>query len=217
MKKSRVIPAVIIASILIFTMNRCAVEKAGEDAFKKYKDSLNTQTTQSQVVDNSYTSNNVTNNEYVPQNQNVTYFTDAKTKIASYAQSENFESMKETGKQCIITAVDFIFYDQPINGVYFSSLTDSAKRTIMIEIANIDSAIMEYYPNYKEEISAKYQDASAYLNARYLGTLENIKQRLSSITYEDVQNATNDIQNNIGEGYKKGQSFIKDKYNQWNN
>lgn len=216
MKKSKVIPAVIVASILLFTMNRCAVEKMGEDAFSNYKDDLNNQIGQHQVVDNNYNQNN---NVYVPQQQTqtVTYFDEVKQQITSYVQTENYDKIKQTGKQCIVTAVDFIFFDQPINGVYFSSLTDSAKRSILITIANIDSAIIEYYPEYKTEISAKYQEASEYLNSRYLGTLESIKQQLQNKTYDAIEDTTNDIKQNIGEGYKKGQSYIKDKYNQWKN
>lgn len=220
MKKGRIIAGTIGLIMLINILNRCAVKEMADDAFNEYKDYVNNLTSQSQTVDNNYYNNyDSNNNTYVPQQQtqNVTYFEEVKQQIASYAQTENFDKIKQTGKQCIVTAVDFIFFDQPINGVYFSSLTDSAKRSILLTVSNIDSAIMEYYPDYKQEISAKYQEASEYLNARYLGTLESIKQTLQNKTYDAIEDTTNNIKENIGEGYKNGQSFIKDKYNQWKN
>lgn len=60
---------------------------------------------------------------------------------------------KGTIKQGFIKMVDFLFYDEPINGVRFSELKDEAKIKIMKIALSIDSKIDSYFPGYKETLS----------------------------------------------------------------
>lgn len=60
---------------------------------------------------------------------------------------------KGTLKQGFIKIVDFLFYDEPINGIKFSELKDEAKLKIMKIALSIDSKIDYYFPGYKETLS----------------------------------------------------------------
>ena len=59
---------------------------------------------------------------------NFTFFEDAKQEIISYIESEEFETLKTKGKYYITTGIDFIFFDQPINGIYFDQMTEELKK-----------------------------------------------------------------------------------------
>ena len=91
--------------------------------------------------------------------ENFTFFEDAKQEIIAYIESEEFELLKEKGKYYVTTGIDFIFFDEPINGIYFDDLTEQLKQDILRDVQALDETIMAYYPNYKETISRKYERA----------------------------------------------------------
>ena len=216
MAKGKVVTTVCAVALVAVLAARCGVDKVAKDQFNEYKDSLPTYTN-GQV----YEGNNQTGQNQAPvvsqQTSEFTYFEDAKAQLRTMAESEDFEKLKTTGKNYIITGIDFVFYDKPINGVYFSELSASAKRNVIVCLANIDNAIMQYHPNYKEEISAKYMVAAEYLDTKYLYTLDSIKEYLGEEDYNAIQESINKAKEQIGDGYKQGTSFIKDKYEEWRN
>lgn len=212
MAKRKVTTICAIALVALIAA-RCGSDKIARDHYNEYKDSLPKQS-QEQV----YNDYQPAGQDEVPVNNqvsNFTYFEDAKTTLRNYANREQWENFKTTGKNYLVTGIDFIFYDKPINGVYFSQLSSSAKKSVIRALANIDTAIMEYYPDYKEEISSKYNLAANYLDTKYLATLDSIKQYLGEEQYNNISNGINDTKDKIGEGYKKGSSLIKEKYEQW--
>jgi hypothetical protein len=215
MAKRRVIGTVCAIALVAVIAARCGVDKVAKDQYNEYKENLDNTIRNEQVYEDYQTNQNET--PMVSQTQEFTYFEDAKTTMRTIAESEDWEKLKTTGKNYIVTGIDFIFYDQPINGVYFSELSSSAKRNVMVALINIDSAIMEYYPNYKEEISAKYSVAAQYLNTKYLYTLDQIKEYLGETDFNKIQEGINNTKDNISEGYQKGSQFIKDKYESWRN
>ena len=215
MAKRKVIGTVCAIALVAVLAARCGVDKVAKDQYNEYKDNLDNTIRNEQVYEDYQTNQNET--PIVSQTQEFTYFEDAKTTMRTIAESEDWEKLKTTGKNYIVTGIDFIFYDQPINGVYFSELSSSAKRSVMVALMNIDSAIMEYYPNYKEEISAKYSVAAQYLNTKYLYTLDQIKEYLGETDFNKIQEGINNTKDNISEGYQKGSQFIKDKYESWRN
>lgn len=215
MAKRKVIGTVCAIALVAVLAARCGVDKVAKDQYNEYKENLDNTIRNEQVYEDYQTSQNET--PIVSQTQEFTYFEDAKTTMRTIAESEDWEKLKTTGKNYVVTGIDFIFYDQPINGVYFSELSASAKRNVMVALINIDSAIMEYYPNYKEEISAKYSVAAQYLNTKYLYTLDQIKEYLGETDFNKIQEGINNTKDNISEGYQKGSQFIKDKYESWRN
>ena len=215
MAKRKVIGTVCAIALVAVLAARCGVDKVAKDQYNEYKENLDNTIRNEQVYEDYQTNQNET--PIVSQTQEFTYFEDAKTTMRTIAESEDWEKLKTTGKNYVVTGIDFIFYDQPINGVYFSELSASAKRSVMVALMNIDSAIMEYYPNYKEEISAKYSVAAQYLNTKYLYTLDQIKEYLGETDFNKIQEGINNTKDNISEGYQKGSQFIKDKYESWRN
>jgi hypothetical protein len=215
MAKRKVIGTVCAIALVAVLAARCGVDKVAKDQYNEYKENLDNTIRNEQVYEDYQTNQNET--PIVSQTQEFTYFEDAKTTMRTIAESEDWEKLKTTGKNYVVTGIDFIFYDQPINGVYFSELSASAKRNVMVALINIDSAIMEYYPNYKEEISAKYSVAAQYLNTKYLYTLDQIKEYLGETDFNKIQEGINNTKDNISEGYQKGSQFIKDKYESWRN
>lgn len=215
MAKRKVIGTVCAIALVAVLAARCGVDKVAKDQYNEYKENLDNTIRNEQVYEDYQTNKNET--PIVSQTQEFTYFEDAKTTMRTIAESEDWEKLKTTGKNYVVTGIDFIFYDQPINGVYFSELSASAKRNVMVALINIDSAIIEYYPNYKEEISAKYSVAAQYLNTKYLYTLDQIKEYLGETDFNKIQEGINNTKDNISEGYQKGSQFIKDKYESWRN
>lgn len=215
MAKRKVIGTVCAIALVAVLAARCGVDKVAKDQYNEYKENLDN-TIRNEQVYNDYQAGQ-DEAPIVSQTQEFTYFEDAKTTMRSIAESEDWEKLKTTGKNYVVTGIDFIFYDQPINGIYFSELSASAKRSVMVALMNIDSAIMEYYPNYKEEISAKYSVAAFYLDTKYLYTLDQIKEYLGEEDFNKIQQGINDAKDNISEGYQKGSQFIKDKYESWRN
>lgn len=215
MAKRKVIGTVCAIALVAVLAARCGVDKVAKDQYNEYKENLDNTIRNEQVYEDYQTNQNET--PIVSQTQEFTYFEDAKTTMRTIAESEDWEKLKTTGKNYVVTGIDFIFYDQPINGVYFSELSASAKRNVMVALINIDSAIIEYYPNYKEEISAKYSVAAQYLNTKYLYTLDQIKEYLGETDFNKIQEGINNTKDNISEGYQKGSQFIKDKYESWRN
>lgn len=76
------------------------------------------------------------------------------------SESENINSsnFKDKVINYFTDIVDFIFYDKEIKGYTFKSLTDEAKLEIIKICLVIDSKIDKYFPDYKSNISNKYQN-----------------------------------------------------------
>lgn len=153
----------------------------------------------------------------VSQEKEFTFFKDAKQEISSYLDSEEYENLKEKGKYYVTTGIDFIFYNQPINGIYFTNLKEDAKKAIINDVKKIDEAIMAYYPNYKESIGAKYQVAAEFLSERYYDILDIIRDYLGDENYEAIGDIKDQILGDLSEKKDEAVGYIKDKYNDWKN
>lgn len=148
---------------------------------------------------------------------NFTFFKDAKEEIITYVESEEFETLKEKGKYYVTTGIDFIFFDQPINGIYFDQMTTELKKDIIRDIKSLDEAIMAYYPDYKEDISSKYQVASEFVNEKYLDIMDAIKEYLGEENYNAVGEIKDQIKEDVSTKTEEGIEYIKDLYNSWKN
>ena len=82
--------------------------------------------------------------------------------------SKNDKKLSEKAKDYFISAVDFIFYDKDIKGVYFKDLTNSAKLKVISLALKMDNLIEKHYPEYKENISSSYKNVKTKLVELYL-------------------------------------------------
>ena len=158
-----------------------------------------------------------TENEQTPEEKVITYFENAKKEVIEYIESEEFEQLKTKGKYYVTTGIDFIFFDQPIKGVYFDDLTEELKKDVLREVKSLDEAIMAYYPDYKEDVSSKYQIASEFISEKYLAIMDSIKDYLGEENYNAVGNIKDQLKEDISEKTDEGIDYIKDLYNDWKN
>lgn len=120
----------------------------------------NTTTTTTKVIK---TTTTTTTQAVSKENQIINY---AQT---AYNEVENGNvTDKKTLKDRTIEFIDFIFYDQPIKGVYFKDLTGGAKAKVIYYTLLLDNKIDSLIPNYKENLSEKYQSIKGKLVAKYL-------------------------------------------------
>lgn len=123
-------------------------------------------------------------------------------------ENKNNKSFGQSVKEYFIKVVDFIFYDRPINGVYFKDLTDGAKLKVIGLALKVDGIIEKYYPEYKESFSDSYKNAKNKLVELYLDNtskycesnervctqakadFQDLKKSLN-ITWDIIKNLTN--------------------------
>lgn len=149
--------------------------------------------------------------------ENFTFFEDAKQEIIAYIESEEFELLKEKGKYYVTTGIDFIFFDEPINGIYFDDLTEQLKQDILRDVKALDETIMAYYPNYKETISSKYEIASEFLSDKYYAVLDYIKDYLGEENYNAIGEIKDQVLGDVGDKTDEVIDDIKELYKGWKN
>lgn len=212
MRKLNLKSVVIVTAVTAFIAGHVYLDKIEEKNHNDYVNNTQNQiTTQQELYDN---------HDFPTREENkneVTYFDEAKETLKELASKDNVEEIKTKGKEYIITGIDFIFYNQPINGIYFNDLTDSAKKSVVKTLKSIDSAIIEYYPDYKEEISSKYTAAVVFLDEKYIYSLDKIKEFLGEENFEAIGNAKDKIKENVADTFEETSSYVKKKYNEWKN
>lgn len=149
--------------------------------------------------------------------EDFTFFKDAKQEITNYIESEEYEQLKEKGKYYVTTGIDFIFFDEPINGLYFDDLTEELKEDIIRDVKSLDEAIMAYFPNYKESFQTKYQVASEFISEKYLDVLDSIKEYLGEENYNAIGDIKDQLKEDFTEKKDNALTYIKDKYQEWKN
>lgn len=177
------------------------------------EESFNTEKTP--IEESSTTTDAPSNEEQTPEE--FTFFKDAKQEITNYLESEEYEQLKEKGKYYVTTGIDFIFFDQPIKGVYFDDLTTELKEDVIRDVKSLDEAIMAYFPNYKESFQSKYRVASEFISEKYLDALDAIKEYLGEENYEALGDMKDQITEDLSESKDKALNYIKDKYQEWKN
>lgn len=138
-------------------------------------------------------------------------FEQEKEQIKNLINQQDFETAKEKGKEFFIRAVDFIFYNSEENGITFDELKEEAKKETFDNVATIDSWIMEFAPNYKDNTKEKYKIVKDFLSEQYYKSLNKIKNYLGSENYEALGNIKDQIKNDI----KESSHNIKEKAKNW--
>ena len=149
--------------------------------------------------------------------EEFTFFKDAKEEIIRYIESDDFEKLKTQGKYYVTTGIDFIFFDAPINGLYFDDLTEELKADIIRDVKGLDETIMAYYPDYKESFSSKYQVATEFVSEKYLAALDAIKEYLGEENYNAVGEIKDQIKEDVSNKASEVVEDIKELYKGWKN
>lgn len=131
--------------------------------------------------------------------------------IEEFIQQERIEEAKSKIKDVFITGVDFIFYDEPIDDVYFDDLTAEGKEITMNSIDTIGDLGDEFVPNWREDLSEKYQVASDFVSDIYLSVLDKIKNYLGEENYH----ALGDIKDQVGDDFREGKDNVKERVKSW--
>lgn len=207
-----------IAIITSLTICLTACQNKTETSKEEYNNSNNPKPIIEETITSTIPEETTTIPEVSTQTaDNFTFFKDAKQEIISYIDSEEFEKIKEQGKYYVTTGIDFVFFDTPINGIYFNDLTEQLKQDIMRDIKALDESIMAYYPDYKENISTKYQIAAEFLSDKYYDVLENIKEYLGEENYNTIGEIKDQVIGDIGTKKDEVVEDIKELYKTWKN
>ena len=139
------------------------------------------------------------------------YFSSDLSSIEEFIQQERIEEAKSKIKDVFITGVDFIFYDEPIDDVYFDDLTAEGKEITMNSIDTIGDLGDEFVSNWREGLSEKYQVASDFVSDIYLSVLDKIKNYLGEENYH----ALGDIKDQVGDDFREGKDNVKERVKSW--
>lgn len=117
----------------------------------------------------------------------------------------NTKTITEEIKNGFITVIDFIFYDAPIGGHTFSSLSTTAKLKVLKIALSIDEKIENKFPNYKENLSEKYQNIKSKVVEKYLDITTDV-----CANNEDTCASAKEGLTDLKENFNITWTFIKD-------
>lgn len=149
------------------------------------------------------------------ENAITTFFNEQKENIKSLINNEKFDEAKSKLKQYFVTGVDFIFFDQPIKGVYFKDLKADFKKYAMYNIESAGEQIEEWFPGLLDKIGTKYEIAKMFINEKYVEYLDKIKAYLG----EEDWNALIDIKDKLRDSFDSTKTKwvlkLVQKYLEW--
>ena len=151
-------------------------------------------------------------------NKDGFYFENLNNELTTY---DNNQTISEKIKSKFVKCVDFLFYDEEINGKTFKELTNATKLKILEIAMIIDSKIESKFPGYKESINTSYQNIKTKIIEKYLETTTNICNNDPDLCIT-AKEGFNDLKENFGitwevikELAKNGVTKLKDWYEIW--
>lgn len=138
------------------------------------------------VPDNGHSENADVSTSETSQDDVVAYFEQLNSNLDSY---QNDKSLGESIKSGFVTVVDFIFYGGTINGKTFSELSTTAKIRVLQLVFSIDKKIDQYFPGYKEQISATGSKIYTNVKAKALEYYLDITTKICSNDPYNCQSA----------------------------
>lgn len=140
------------------------------------------------------------------------YFSSDLSEIESLINEEKIEEAKRKVKDVFVTGVDFIFYDQPIGDVYFDDLTAAGKEMTTDALDTLSSLVDQVAPNWKSELSEKYQVASEFVGEEYLSFLDSIREYLGNKNYDALGEVKDQVSGDVKEKIDHGKEYLKNWY-----
>lgn len=140
------------------------------------------------------------------------YFSSDLSEIDNLIHEEKIEDAKKKVKEVFVTGVDFIFYDQPIGNIYFDDLTNEGKEMTMDSLDALSGYADQVAPNWKSELSEKYQVASNFVGREYLDFLDSIREYLGDKNYEVLGEVKDQIFSDAKEKIHDGKEHAKNWY-----
>lgn len=171
-----------------------------------------TEYNEEEMVEITTTETSVQKDDEVIQNIN-----NDKEQIEYLIEMEDIDKASQLGKAFFIKTVDFIFYDEPINGVYFNELTDEAKADIYETFCYIDRLIINFSPNYKENIAEKYQIVKDFANEAYFKSLDAIKKAIGEENYNKIGEIKDNIKDTISNAWDNTKESVEEWYLEFKN
>lgn len=176
--------------------------------------------TASQITTTESTTENVTITEITTEQSIdkddivITNIDSDKEEIEYYLSEDpiNITVVGEKAKAFFIKCVDFIFYDSEINGVTFKELSEEAKEDIYDTFCYIDELVVVFAPNYKENISEKYEIVKDFTKKSYFYVLDKIKEAIGENNYEKICQIKDNAVNSVTDTYENGKEKIKEWY-----
>lgn len=134
-----------------------------------------------------------------------------KTYVNEINNSIDKEEIKEKVIKTFITLTDFIFYDGEIKGIKFNDLKEETKKEILDIYTIIDKKIENKFPDYKNDLSQKYDITTNYIKNKYVEISNNVKDKIKEKIGEDTYNSIEETNKEIIEQDKKNLKVIKEK------
>lgn len=167
------------------------------------------------------TKNNIVKNDTLSQTNNIALPKETETNIKDNNSNEaiiidHFQNIEndidenigsEKTENYIYNNIDFLFYGEEINGITFSSLTESTKQKILSIVNNINSKVDEKLPNLKPAINETTTNVTNFSKEK----INDYKDYTKEAIGEDNYNLISDKKNEIKEGIKDSGSKIKEK------
>jgi len=144
----------------------------------------------------------------------VSYFENLETIIDNYINQDNFEKIKESSKEMVVTGIDFIFYGKEIKGITFNELTDTTKEKIIEIVNNIDIKLENKIPGYKETIKDKFNQGYDYISEKLKEGSDYIDDKLESkygLEYEKIKENAKEIKDEVKEDASDTFDLVQDK------
>lgn len=138
-----------------------------------------------------------------------------KERIQEFYDDHNIDELGSKGKEYFITLVDFIFYDGEIKGIKFDDLKEESKEAIYEEFCEMDELIMILAPNYKENISEKYEVVKDFTQGIYYKSLDKIKEYIGEERYDKIGEFKDAAKEKLSDTKDKAKSKIKNLYEDW--
>lgn len=140
------------------------------------------------------------------------YFNTLKHDVARISSYENVERFKDSITQSFIYLTDFIFFDVELEGIKFKDLTTEAKAAAITTYVEIDQLIMNIYPDYKEDLSDKYDTVKEFFTELYESNLsEEAKQNIEN-TSDKVNEVVDLVGEYAGDIYDNAKTKVKTWY-----
>ena len=121
------------------------------------------------------------------------YFDELNNSIDNYQEDKTLiEKIKTNFKKI----VDFLFYDEEINGIKFNELSTNTKLKILKTTMQIDNKINKILPDYKENLSDKYKNIKSKIIEKYLNITTDICEKKES-TCQNAKEGLKELKNSF--------------------